>query len=287
MRKCFICNSFEPTQLLFSNKDSHIVRCKKCGLIYDDCLKFIESEMDDVYSDGENGHYPSNYVQRALMGGRKPLKLELMKNIRNFISHPEGKKFLDIGCSVGDFLEIVSNNGFEIFGLDISKNACGIARDRNKDAQIFAGEIFDAHYPSNYFDIVNISAVLVHTKDPRCFIDEVYRILKPGGFLFIDDASYEFFRFYNFICKLLFHEDKNYKYFLNFFTLNTFSKFVATIPFRLLKIFPYYYSDELSKSYFKPFQNKTAIKFLLKFIRIIKIDKILGKARLFQVVLIK
>jgi ubiquinone/menaquinone biosynthesis C-methylase UbiE len=286
VRKCIICDSITPVKLILSNKDSHIVRCKKCGLLYDNNLKFIESEENDIYSDGEGGHYPAGYVQNILAGMRVHLKLELIKNIKEFVPRAEGKKLLDIGCSIGDFLEIASNNGFEVFGVDISENACKMAKVRNKKAEIFKGEVFDANFPYGYFDVVNISAVLVHAKTPGQLIAEVYRILKPGGFLFIDEGSYESFRFYNFICRIITHKDKNYRYFINFFTLNTFPKFIATSPFKILKIFPYYYSDKLSKLFF-PDQDNILVKFFLGLLSLTKVDKLMKKPRLFQAVLTK
>jgi SAM-dependent methyltransferase len=289
MRNCFICEKPQPKKLLLSTNECNIVRCDKCNLIYDDKAAFIETKEDDIYSDGLDGHYSSEYIKQVSdQGVHKEIEVELMKNIRKYIRNASNKKFLDIGSSVGKFLEEAIENGFEPYGVEISKKACDIAIKNLPDAEIFCGEIFDAKYPDEYFDVINISAVLVHSEDPKKFLQEIYRILKPGGYLFIDDNCYNYFRLDNFIFKLLTGEQRDYKWRLNFFTIKTFNKFISATPFKIVTIYRYGFSDKIIHNFIPMnYKKNFFIKIILYMIRIIKPDKIIMASRIFQAVLVK
>lgn len=43
----------------------------------------------------------------------------------------------------------------------------------------------EAIYPENYFDFIHISHVIEHVLDPKAYILEMKRIVKPGGFIAI------------------------------------------------------------------------------------------------------
>ena len=53
------------------------------------------------------------------------------------------------------------------------------------DVKTFQGDIWEAGYAENYFDFIHISHVIEHVLDPRGYIQEMKRILKPGGYLAI------------------------------------------------------------------------------------------------------
>jgi SAM-dependent methyltransferase len=42
-----------------------------------------------------------------------------------------------------------------------------------------------ANYPDSFFDFIHISHVIEHVLDPRGYIQEMKRILKPGGYMAI------------------------------------------------------------------------------------------------------
>jgi SAM-dependent methyltransferase len=48
---------------------------------------------------------------------------------------------------------------------------------------IFAGRLEDAHFPDASFDLVHASHLIEHLNDPAFFLDEVARVLSPGGLL--------------------------------------------------------------------------------------------------------
>jgi ubiquinone/menaquinone biosynthesis C-methylase UbiE len=61
-----------------------------------------------------------------------------------------------------------------------SVNACGVSKDISSQ-----GDIQGLNFESNEWDYAMLNEVLEHVPDDIAALQEVYRILKPGGLLFI------------------------------------------------------------------------------------------------------
>jgi len=95
------------------------------------------------------------------------------------------KKLLDIGCNDGKKLVHFNANGWEIYGVDVSKPAIESARKRIPDGNFYLGTVDSINFTTDYFDCVRIDNVLEHIEEPIITLTEIYRILKPGGKLYI------------------------------------------------------------------------------------------------------
>lgn len=99
-----------------------------------------------------------------------------------------GNSILDIGCGRGFFLKrLYENFGNSItyYGLDISKNAVTHAQDFFPLPKyiVAAGECLP--FQDNSFHYIQIISTLQHVLIPSKIISEAYRLLKPGGYLYI------------------------------------------------------------------------------------------------------
>lgn len=92
-----------------------------------------------------------------------------------------GLKFLDVGCGDGAYLVTKKAEGCECYGVDISVEALSKLKKKHPDIRTHCGELADARWPSDYFDVVNLCHVLEHVPDPEATLREIRRILKPGG----------------------------------------------------------------------------------------------------------
>lgn len=100
-----------------------------------------------------------------------------------FPKYKSNGKLLDIGCGNGAFLSFMKEIGWNTFGIEISQKAVDIASLNGHN--IFTGNLLDAKYPDNYFDVITLNNVLEHLSNPTTEIEEINRILKPKGELII------------------------------------------------------------------------------------------------------
>lgn len=93
-------------------------------------------------------------------------------------------RVLDVGCATGYFLEVAAAAGWDVYGVELSDYAAGLAR-RTFGDRVFSGTLEQAGYPDGYFDVITLSDLLEHVPDPRSFLHEVRRLLRPDGILMI------------------------------------------------------------------------------------------------------
>lgn len=92
-------------------------------------------------------------------------------------------RILDVGSGNGFFLVPMRQKGWEVHGVEPDINAA--ERGRQEGLDIFAGQISEAHYPSQYFDYIRSNHSFEHIWNPREVLREMRRIIKPTGLLFI------------------------------------------------------------------------------------------------------
>lgn len=95
-------------------------------------------------------------------------------------------RHLDFGSGVGSGAILFARNGFEISLADISSTLLEFSawrlEHRNLSARLI--DLKSSGLPENAFDIITAMDVFEHLADPVGTIDELWRALKPGGYLF-------------------------------------------------------------------------------------------------------
>ena len=96
-----------------------------------------------------------------------------------------GKKILDIGFGSGGIAVVFSRAGAEMHGVDVDPELKSLA-ERNvaakgarADFKIYDGSTLP--YGDNYFDYLVCFSVLEHVSFPDKLLNEMLRVLKPGG----------------------------------------------------------------------------------------------------------
>ena len=112
---------------------------------------------------------------------------------------PPGACVLDAGCGGGRNLVYFLGAGYEVFGVDQSAEAIAHARrlaarlaPRLPAANFLVAAVEEMPFPDGRFDAVLSSAVLHFARDERHFramLDEMWRVLRPGGLFFARLAS--------------------------------------------------------------------------------------------------
>jgi SAM-dependent methyltransferase len=91
-----------------------------------------------------------------------------------------GLRLLDVGCAVGFLPEMAAELGYEAYGVEVSPFAARLANER-VPGRVFAGNLEAAAYGDGFFDVLTATDVLEHVPEPDAFLDEVVRIVRPGG----------------------------------------------------------------------------------------------------------
>lgn len=169
---------------IISDTTFNIVRCKKCGLFYinprpkkDLLFRFYDetfrNESNPYWSfEKEHSIKSKNYLQKISKYSRRG-------------------RIIDVGCGDGSLLKVAKDNNWETIGVEVSEPAAKRAMNEF-GLKIFIGELEEAKYPDAYFDVVVMHEVLEHLYSPQKELNEVNRILKNEGLLYIRVPNIKF-----------------------------------------------------------------------------------------------
>ena len=96
-----------------------------------------------------------------------------------------GKAVLEVGCGAAVDLARFAKGGAVCTGVDLANSAIDLAKANfaqqglTADLRVANGEALP--FPDNSFDYVYAHGVVQYTADPQRLVDEVRRVLKPGG----------------------------------------------------------------------------------------------------------
>ncbi len=105
---------------------------------------------------------------------------------------PEKGKLLDIGCSLGAFLQTADRKGYEAFGIDLGKASIRYARN-NLDLNVVEGSIELLPFEDESMDVITIYEVIEHLLSPQNSMREISRVLKPQGILAVSTPNLDSF----------------------------------------------------------------------------------------------
>ena len=102
------------------------------------------------------------------------------------------RRVLDVGCGFGDFLSSVQKRGAKISGVDISGYALAQAR-RRVHGVLKKVDVARQRLPfkNDWFDAITIFDVVEHLHSPMFLFSEAFRVLRPGGVLFITTPNHQ------------------------------------------------------------------------------------------------
>lgn len=192
---CKLCGSVNVKKILtacnihgrhiLSSKDNFsIFRCSECE------ATFVADIA--VNADYYSKYYPSDYYDNELSNSlinqlaklifKLSVKIKERQIVNNLESNKKFKlKVLDIGCGCGDFLDNISDDRFDKYGVEINPN--GYRACKEKQIKIYNQELKSIDFEDNTFDIITLWHVIEHIDNPYDIMATIKRILKSDGIL--------------------------------------------------------------------------------------------------------
>lgn len=185
---CPVCGKMEERVCKERLKGTYrIVKCQQCGLTYTNPMP-IEGSNDsfhEVYNGWDYHDIFRNDPAKALQMARNEVQLQTkFWKSRGLLMEKPGR-FLDVGCGAGHILAAAKKDGWDAIGLEIDREAF---KNTAKLWKLDIRSVFlaDAGLSDNYFDWIRARYVFEHLPQPGSVLQEIYRVLKPGGILTID-----------------------------------------------------------------------------------------------------
>lgn len=174
-RNCPACQ--DPRSIELGEKNGfQMLGCKNCRSIYSSFLPIGEdSENYDEYYTEKNLKVPSFIHKR------------LEEIIEDFSPHFSSGRLLDVGFGAATLMQVAAEKGWQPSGVEISKPA--IEHAKKLGLNVFHGELSEAKFPNDYFDVITASEIIEHCFQPEILLNEVIRILRPGGLFWATTPS--------------------------------------------------------------------------------------------------
>lgn len=144
----------------------------------------VHSEQSSLFA-GRYEEIKKNPYQNCFVYSRKRLDSWLDRFLPE---NGEGKKLLDVGCGTGYHLARYRRRGFDISGVDGSEDMLKQARMINPDIEFKQSDVDKLPYEDNSFDYALCIEVLRYLPDINPCMQEINRVLKPGGVALITAA---------------------------------------------------------------------------------------------------
>jgi 2-polyprenyl-3-methyl-5-hydroxy-6-metoxy-1,4-benzoquinol methylase len=188
---CNICGSTDFAVLFAAGvaQVNQIVECKRCGLMYAnprcpaDHVR-IESWEDDPAWDFEREN-PQRFEKERL-------QTRDYANTRALLSrlYPQRGSLVEVGSSTGSLLQTFHIDGWDVMGVEPDLNAARYATNKLGIRTIHS-TLERSSIGDQSFDVAVLLHVIEHVPDPVATLQELYRILKPGGHLVVETPRYD------------------------------------------------------------------------------------------------
>lgn len=183
---CILCGG--TTREVVSDRDRHgaplvTSLCAGCGLIRNDPVP-TQAELDRFYGSA----YRESYK-----GASAPRPRQIWRNFdrtrRHILKHRDiyarGGRWLDLGCGSGEFLSLAKALGADAEGVEPHAGYSAYSA-QVLGLNVRTGTLESCAYAEGSFDLIRLSHVLEHMRDPLGTLATLRDWLAPDGVLYVE-----------------------------------------------------------------------------------------------------
>lgn len=131
------------------------------------------------------------YADRYDSGWRGSKSARFYDDLIKELEIHSGDRILDVGCGTGEVLRfIASKTDIQGNGLDVSEKMLAIAKEKNPSMDFQRGGSSALPYENGSMDVVMTCMAYHHFSNQKQFREEAYRVLRPGGRLYVCDPRF-------------------------------------------------------------------------------------------------
>ena len=135
--------------------------------------------------------WESAYRRRPSGGYGKCSQHEDAESLDGLFRKHQVHRILDLGCGDGRHLVYFAKCGYRMYGLDVAPSAIRLSEEwlskERLSAELVTSDMTNIPWADSFFDAMICVQVIDHhrIREIRKTIQEMYRTLRPGGYLFL------------------------------------------------------------------------------------------------------
>jgi 2-polyprenyl-3-methyl-5-hydroxy-6-metoxy-1,4-benzoquinol methylase len=152
-------------------------------------LKYVRRVLTNGYKNWRFGGRlkPSSSLGAPLVFLLPFKRTQIEREFRHLPRTANHGRLLDIGFGSGAFLDAAQAVGWEVSGIDTDSKVVNDALKRGLN--VYQGGLDVLAGESNAFDVITLSHVIEHVHKPIPVLEACYRLLKPGGKLWLETPN--------------------------------------------------------------------------------------------------